>query len=187
MHYALGMTSHPHRPFPILIGSRDIYEGRVITVRVDEIEVKDGLNVRREVVAHPGAVVMLPLDAEGRILWVRQHRWAAQRQLLELPAGTLEVGETPEATARRELMEEVGFAASSWERLGGFYSAPGFCDEYLHAFLASGLTEQSADGDEDEDIEVVPLTLEESLARIDAGEVEDAKSLSALLLYLRRQ
>ena len=181
------MTSHPHKPFPILIGSRDIYEGRVISVRVDEIEVKDGLNVRREVVAHPGAVVMLPVDSEGRILWIRQHRWAAQRSLLELPAGTLEPGEEPEATARRELIEEVGYAAATWERLGGFFTAPGFCSEYLHAYLATSLTEEHADGDEDEDIEVIPLTLDESLARIDAGEVEDAKSLSAVLLYLRRR
>jgi ADP-ribose pyrophosphatase len=181
------MTSHPHKSFPILIGSRDIYEGRVISVRVDEIEVKDGLNVRREVVSHPGAVVMLPVDSEGRILWVRQHRWAAQRDLLELPAGTLEAGEAPEETARRELIEEVGYAASTWQRLGGFFTAPGFCTEYIHAFLATGLTEEQADGDEDEDIEVVPLTLEESLARIDTGEVEDAKSLSAVLMYLRRR
>jgi ADP-ribose pyrophosphatase len=180
------MTSHPHRPFPILIGSQEIYEGRVVSLRVDEIEVESGLNVRREVVSHPGAVVMLAVDSEGRILWITQHRWAAQRRLLELPAGTLEAGETPETTARRELMEEVGFSASTWERLGGFYSAPGFCSEYLHAYLATDLTEQHADGDEDEDIEVVPLTLTESLARIDAGEVEDAKSLSAMLLYLRR-
>ena len=181
------MTSHPHKPFPILIGSQEIYQGRVINLRVDEIEVSSGLNVRREVVAHPGAVVMLPVDAEGRILWVRQHRWAAGRSLLELPAGTLEAGESPEETARRELAEEVGFAASAWQSLGGFYSAPGFCTEYLHAFLATGLSEEQADGDEDEDIEVVPLTLEESLARIDAGDVEDAKSLSALFLYMRRR
>jgi ADP-ribose pyrophosphatase len=181
------MTSHPHRPFPILIGSRDIYEGRVISLRVDEIEVEPGLNVRREVVSHNGAVVMLAVDAEGRILWVRQHRWAAQRNLLELPAGTIETGESAEATAQRELAEEVGFAASTWEKLGGFFSAPGFCSEYLHAFLATGLSDQQADGDEDEDIEVVPLTLEESLAHVAAGEVEDAKSLATLMLYLQRQ
>jgi ADP-ribose pyrophosphatase len=182
------MTSaHPDKPFPILIGTREVYDGRVVKLRVDEIEVRSGLNVRREVVAHPGAVVIVPVDAEGRILWVRQHRWAAQRELLELPAGTLEPGEAPEETARRELIEEAGVAAATWQRLGGFFSAPGFCEEYLHAFLATDLTEEHADGDEDEDIEVVPLTLAESLALIDAGGVEDAKSLSAMLLYLRRR
>ncbi len=178
-------SSHPHRPFPILIGSQPIYEGRVISLRVDDIEVKSGLNVRREVVDHPGAVVILPIDADGRILWVRQYRYAAARALLELPAGTLEKGETPEATARRELVEETGFAAAAWQSLGGFFSAPGFCTEYLHAFAASDLTPEHADGDEDEDIEVVPLTLDESLARLDAGEIEDAKSLAALMLYMR--
>ena len=179
-------SSHPHKTHTV-ISSREIYEGRVINLRVDEIEVKPGLNVRREVVSHPGAVVMLPIDAEGRILWVRQYRYAAQRPLLELPAGTLEKGESPEETARRELAEEVGFAAAHWEKLGGFYSAPGFCEEYLHAFVATELTEQQAEGDEDEDIEVVPLTLEESMARILAGEVEDAKSLATLLLYSQRR
>ena len=181
------MTSHPHKPFPILIGSQEIYDGRVVSLRVDEIEVKSGLNVRREVVGHRGAVVIVPVDIEGRILWVRQHRWAAQRELLELPAGTLERGEEPEVTARRELIEEVDYAAATWKRLGGFYSAPGFCNEYLHAFLATGLTEAHADGDDDEDIEVVPLTLDESLALIERGEIEDAKSLAAMLLYLRKQ
>lgn len=178
--------TNPHER-PTLIGSRDIFQGRVLSLRVDEIEVRPGLNVRREVVLHPGAVVMLPIDAEGRILWVRQYRYAAERALLELPAGTLEKGETPEETARRELTEEVGFEAAHWEKLGGFFSAPGFCQEYLHAFVATELTENKADGDEDEDIEVVPLTLEESMARILAGEVEDAKSLATLLLYLQRR
>ena len=131
------MTSHPHKPFPILIGSQEIYQGRVINLRVDEIEIKDGLNVRREVIEHPGAVVIVPVDRDGRVLWVRQHRYAAGRELLELPAGTLEHGETPETTARRELPEETGFAAGSWQKLGGFFSAPGFCSEYLHAFLAT--------------------------------------------------
>jgi ADP-ribose pyrophosphatase len=179
-------SSHPHKPFPILISRREIYNGRVITLRVDEIEVRPGTNVRREVVDHSGAVVMLATDPEDRILWVRQLRYAAGRELLELPAGTLEEGEEPETCARRELAEETGFAAGTWQRLGGFYSAPGFCTEYLHAFAATDLHEEYADGDEDEDIEVVPLTRDESLARLDAGEIVDAKSLATLLLYLRK-
>lgn len=179
-------SAHPHKPFPILIGSRDIYQGRVINLRVDEIEVKDGLNVRREVVEHPGAVVILPVDAQGRILWERQYRYAAGRYLMELPAGTLEKGEDPEECARRELIEETGFAGSSWTRLGGYFSAPGFCTEYMHCFLATGLTPAHADGDEDEEIEVVPLSLDESLKLIDDGGVEDAKSLAAIHLYLRK-
>ena len=177
--------SRPHRPFPILIGSRTVHQGRIIEVRVDEIEVRDGLNVRRDIVSHPGAVVMLAIDADGRILWVRQHRWAVKRDLLELPAGTLEHDEPPDKCARRELAEETGFAAATWLELGGFYSAPGFCDEYLTAYLATDLTPEQADGDEDEDISVEALTLEESLSRIVAGEIVDAKSLATLMLYMR--
>ncbi len=90
------MSAHPHKPFPILINRRVVHQGRVIEVRVDDIEMRDGLNVRRDVVSHPGAVVMLAVDDEDRILWIRQHRWAAGRELLELPAGTLEHGEEPD-------------------------------------------------------------------------------------------
>jgi ADP-ribose pyrophosphatase len=179
--------SHPHKDFPILINRRTVHLGRVIEVQVDDVEVRDGLNVRRDVVRHPGAVVMLAVDAEERILWIRQHRWAAGRELLELPAGTLEHGEAPEACARRELAEETGFAAATWQALGGFYSAPGFCDEYLYAYAATGLTPEQAAGDEDEDITLVPLTLDETMARLEAGEIEDAKSLATLMLYLRKR
>jgi ADP-ribose pyrophosphatase len=179
--------SHPHKDFPILINRRTVHLGRVIEVQVDDVEVRDGLNVRRDVVRHPGAVVMLAVDADERILWIRQHRWAAGRELLELPAGTLEHDEAPEACARRELAEETGFAAATWQALGGFYSAPGFCDEYLYAYAATGLTPEQAAGDEDEDITLVPLTLDETMARLEAGEIEDAKSLATLMLYLRKR
>ena len=112
---------------PRVVSSTPIYKGRVIDVRVDEIEVEPGRVYQRDVVSHPGAVVIIPVDAGGRILWVTQYRYAAARTLLELPAGTLEEGEEPALCARRELVEEVGFAASTWQALGGFYSAPGFC------------------------------------------------------------
>ena len=181
------MSAHPHKPFPILINRRTVYQGRVIEVQVDDVEVRDGMNVRRDVIRHPGAVVMLAVDADERILWIRQHRWAAGKEMLELPAGTLEPNEAPDACARRELAEETGFAASTWQALGGFYSAPGFCDEYLYAFAASGLTPEQADGDDDEEITLEPLTLDETFARIESGEIEDAKSLSTLMLYLRKR
>jgi ADP-ribose pyrophosphatase len=182
------MTSaHPHKSYPILIGSQEIYRGRVINVRVDEIEIANGRDVRREVVEHPGAVVIVPVDAEGRIHWVRQYRYAAERTLLELPAGTIEAGEEPLACAQREIQEETGHSAASWTLLGRFFTAPGFCTEYMHAFAATGLSTAEAHPDEDEDIEVVTLSLEESLARIESGEVEDAKSIAALFLWLRKR
>ncbi len=182
------MTSVPGRRYPILIASQPIYHGRVVKLRLDTIEVSDGNDVRREVVEHPGAVVIVPIDGEDRVLWIRQYRYAVDRELLELPAGTMEAGEDAEACARREVAEETGFTASKLEALGSFYSAPGFCTEILHAFSATGL-EPAADAhaDEDEEIVVVPLTLDESLKRIDTGGVVDAKSLSAFFLYLRRR
>ena len=180
-------SSHPDKPYPILIGSQEIYRGRVINVRVDEVEIENGRNVRREVVEHPGAVVIVPVDAEGHIHWVRQYRYAADRALLELPAGTLEAGEEPLACAQREIQEETGHSARNWILLGRFFTAPGFCTEYMHAFAATELTPSHADADEDEDIEVEVLTLEESLARVDAGEIEDAKSIAALWLFVRKR
>ncbi|HXH21135.1 MAG TPA: NUDIX hydrolase [Dehalococcoidia bacterium] len=175
------------RRFPVLVGSHDIYRGRVVNLRVDTIEVADGENVRREVVEHPGAVVLVPVDSEGRLLWVRQYRYAVDRELLELPAGTLERGEAPEACARREVAEETGFEAGSLEMLGSFFTAPGFCTEYMHAYAATGLTPaRDAHADDDEDIQVEPLTIEEALARIDEGAIVDAKSIAALFLYLRK-
>jgi ADP-ribose pyrophosphatase len=175
------VTSSSDKSYPIVTGTQDIYEGRVIKLRVDDIEVKEGLNVRREVVEHPGAVVILPIDNDGNILWERQYRYAAAQYLMELPAGTLEKGEDPEECAKRELIEETGFAGAEWSLLGRYYSAPGFCTEYMHCFLATNLTPDFAEGDEDEDIEIVPLSIEESLAMIDRGEVEDA-----MHLYLRK-
>lgn len=183
------MTHQPahHRRFPILIGTQEVYEGRVINLRVDTLEVANGHNVRREIVEHPGAVVVVAEDADGRILFVRQHRHAAGKELLELPAGTLEAKEEPEACAQRELIEETGYAASVWRRLGAFYTAPGFCTEYMHVFAASGLEAATADQDEDESITLEPLTLDEALARIDGGEVEDAKTIAAIHLYIRKR
>ena len=181
------MTQLPGRRYPVLIGSQDVYQGRVVKLRVDTIEVADGLNVRREVVEHPGAVVIVPVDGEGRVLWIRQYRYAVDKELLELPAGTLEPGEGPEACARREVAEETGFAAATLEPLGRFYTAPGFCTEFMHALAAAGLSPApDARADDDEEIEVEPLAIEESLARIDSGDVSDAKSIAAFFLYLRR-
>jgi ADP-ribose pyrophosphatase len=177
----------PGRRFPVLIGTQEIYQGRVVNLRVDTIEVADGLNVRREVVEHPGAVVIVPVDPQGRVLWVRQYRHAAGKELLEMPAGTLERGESPDACARREIAEETGFEAASLETLGSFYTAPGFCTEYMYAYAATGLAPAiGAHADDDEDIEVEPLSVEESLRRIDAGDVIDAKSLAAFFLHLRK-
>ncbi|MFO7245266.1 MAG: NUDIX hydrolase [Thermaerobacter sp.] len=177
------MSDHP-RQEPV--SSRRVMRGRVFSVRRDVVRLPDGRHVRREVVEHPGAVVVAPLLDDGRILFVRQYRYAAGRHLVELPAGTLEPGEDPAATAARELQEECGCRAGRLEPLGTFYSAPGFCTELLHAYAALDLVPAAAEPDPDEDIEVVVMSLQEALQQAAGGGLQDAKSLAVLLLLLQR-
>lgn len=168
------------------VGSRIIHQGRYLTFREDTIDLGDGKLVRREIVDHPGAVVIVPLDAHGHAIMVRQYRHAAGKTLLELPAGTLERGEDPLACARRELREETGYAAAHWEPLPGFFSAPGFTNEFMHLFLARDLAHDPLDGDEDEEIVVEPVPLAHAIAMIERGEIQDAKTIAGLLLTHRR-
>lgn len=167
------------------VSSRRLYEGAVVRLRVDRVRVPSGREAVREVVEHSGAVAIVAVDQEGRVLLVRQHRYPTGRSLLELPAGTLERDEKPEACAARELEEETGFRAGRLQRLGGFFVSPGYSTEYIQAYLATDLTPGSAGGDYDEEIEVLALPLAGVLRLAEAGELEDAKSLAALLLYLR--
>jgi ADP-ribose pyrophosphatase len=162
------------------------YEGRLLRVRVDDVELDNGRRTTREVVEHPGAVAMLAWDGE-RLALVRQWRHAAGRALLEVPAGTIDPGEEPDTTATRELAEETDLTADTWERAPAFFTAPGFCTEYLTVYLATGLhpVDASAHPD-DEDLEVVQMTLADALAAIDRGEIEDAKSIVAILWLARR-
>jgi len=170
---------------PTVLSSATPYVGKLVTLRVDQVRFESGSTGERVVVSHPGATVILALDAQQRILWIRQNRYAIGKELLELPAGGLEPGEEPIVCATRELAEETGFTGTL-SPLGAFFTVPGFCTERLHAFLAVDLHEQYMPGDEDEEISLEPLTLEESLAKVDSGEIEDAKSLSTLFLYLRK-
>lgn len=175
-HSAQGERSPVHE----VIASRSIYEGRIVTMRVDEITLPRGGTATRVVVEHPGAVVMIAIDHADNVYLVRQYRHAIGKILLELPAGTLEAQEDPLEAAKRELREEVGATAGDWRRLGSFYSSPGFVNEYMDVFLARDLTIEASDPDYDEDLEVVSLPLSDLLE----GRVEllDAKSLAALRL-----
>ena len=168
------------------VESRRPFVGRLLRLRVDEVELDDGRRTTREVVEHPGAVAMLPWDGEHLAL-VRQWRHAAGRALLEVPAGTVDPGEEPATTAARELAEETELHADSWERGPAFFTAPGFCTEYLTVYLATDLRpgDDSAHPD-DEDLEVVRLSLTEALDAIDSGQIEDAKSIVAILWLARR-
>ena len=169
-----------------VIHSRRVFEGHVVNLRVDTIDVGEGRTVEREIVEHPGSMVAVPIDDRGRVLLVRQYRHPPGQRLLELPAGGLEPGEDPEATVRRELREEIGLSPGVIERVGGFYTAPGFLTEFLHLFVARDLTPDPLDGDWDEDIEVVPTPLDEVRGLIDSGEIIDAKSIAGLLWVLGR-
>ena len=168
------------------VESRRPFVGRLLRVRVDDVALDDGRRTTREVVEHPGAVAMLAWDG-GRLALVRQWRHAAERALLEVPAGTIDPGEKPATTAARELAEETELKADTWERGPAFFTAPGFCTEYLTVYLATELhpAAGSAHAD-DEDLEVVRMTLPEALAAVDRGEIEDAKSIVAILWLARR-
>jgi ADP-ribose pyrophosphatase len=160
---------------------RRIYDGHVLALDVDEVEEPGGVRGTREVVRHRGSVAMLPVDADGRVLLVRQYRYAVAAYVWELPAGRLDGGETPEEGARRELVEEAGLEAGRVEPLVSFFTTPGFCDELLHVFRASDLREVPARPEEDERIEPAWFALEEALAMIDRGEIREGKTLVALL------
>lgn len=165
--------------------STHAWTGRRIGVRVDEVERSDGHRTTREIVEHPGAVAMLAWDGE-RLALVRQWRHATGQVLLEIPAGTLEPGEPPAETARRELAEEVGLAAAAWVEGPRFYTAPGFCTELMHLYLATELAEATAEADADELLERSWLALPDALAAIDDGRIADAKSIVGIGWLARR-
>jgi ADP-ribose pyrophosphatase len=167
------------------IDSRRAFEGRLLSVRVDEVELDNGRHATREVVEHRGAVGILAWD-ERRLAMVSQWRTAAAAELLEIPAGTMDAGETPSTTAERELAEECGLSASSWEAGPSFFTAPGFCTERLTIFLATGLRPTPTTPPEDELLESSWLTLPQALVAIDEGRIIDAKSLVGILWLARR-
>lgn len=165
-----------------LLKSDIVYPGRAFTIRRDTLRLPDGRENSFDIVVHIGSVIILPLDADGQLLFVRQYRHAAGAELLELPAGTLDPGESSEACALREVREETGMAAVTLEHLGGFYLAPGYSTEYMHVFLATDLHHDPLDADEDEFLTVERFPLSEALAMFERGEIQDAKSIAAILL-----
>lgn len=178
-----------------LVASELLHRGRVLELRADTVERADGRRARRDVVVHPGAVAIVAVDPEGRVLLVRQYRHPAGRALLEIPAGMLDrdaaagTTEDPDLAARRELEEETGYQAAHWERLTDFWTAPGFATERMFLFLASDLAPAGPDRlapDEDEALELVRLPWREALAAAERGEIVDAKSLVGILWLARR-
>lgn len=159
-----------------------VYDGRLLRLRVEEVELPSGRRTTREVVEARGAVGIVALDEAGRVVFVRQYRKPAGRELWEIPAGTLEPGERPADCARRELAEETGFDAREIAPLAAFYTSPGFSNEWVHLFLARGLSEGRQAQEDDEAIRVALVPLTQALAMIRTGDICDAKTIAGLLL-----
>lgn len=162
------------------LNSTDIFKGIVFDVKKDDIELSTGKKTIREVVCHPGGVVILALKDEQTILMVKQYRYPLKSVSLELPAGKLEWGENPDSAAKREFGEETGFTAQKWDKLGIAYSSPGFCDETLHFYLARNLCRKNYEPDEAEIIEYFEYNLGRIFDMIKTGEINDAKTICAL-------
>lgn len=165
-----------------LLKSEIVYPGRAFTIRRDTLRLPNGHETRLDIVEHIGSVVIVPMDAQGNLLFVRQYRHAARLELLELPAGTLDVGEAPEACARREIREETDMAAGNLEHLGEFYLAPGYSTEYMHVYLATNLRSDPLKADADEFLTVEAISLSTALAMARRGGIPDAKTHAALFL-----
>ncbi|MGH3754399.1 MAG: NUDIX domain-containing protein [Pseudonocardiaceae bacterium] len=176
----------PHE-FPVS-GSDTLHVGRVLALRLDQVVMPGGRTVGREVVEHPGSVVVLPLHDDGSVLMIDQYRHPIGRRIRELPAGLLDApGEDPVAAARRELVEEVGYTARDWSVLVDLVASPGFSDEAVRVFLARGLTEvgrPAGDDDEEADLGVVRLPLAEAVRQALAGEIVNAATVAGLLAAL---
>ena len=180
------MSKHQQLPPERIVDSRRLYEGRVLNLRLDTVERPDGRRFQREVVEHGPVVAIVPLADDGDVLLVRQHRAAVGEVTLEIPAGGVDRGESLQEAAQRELQEETGRRAGRLERLCGFYVSPGYCNEFIHVFLARELSPAAIEGDEEEAIEVVALPLQEALRRVRSGEIHDGKSIIGLLLAAER-
>ena len=161
------------------------YRGTILSLRKDQVRMPNGRLTVREVVEHSDSVCMVPLDAEGNVLLVRQYRKPTESALLEVPAGGIDEGETPEEAALRELQEEVSHVAGALTPLSGFWLAPGWCDEYMYAFLATDLQPSELEQDYDEMVETRKVPLAETLDLIARGEIQDSKSIASLLLAMR--
>jgi ADP-ribose pyrophosphatase len=165
--------------------SASLYQGKILSLRRDRVRLPSGRLTIREVVEHSDSVCMVPLDEAGNVVLVRQYRTPTESALLEVPAGGIEDGEESEQAVLRELQEEIGYTAGSLRLLSGFWLAPGWCDEFMYAYLATDLIPSRMDPDDDEIIETVRVPLNETLGLIEQGAIQDAKSIASLLLAMQ--
>ena len=167
-----------------LVSSRTAYEGRAVQLRIDTIEKASCEITTREIVQHSDCIAVVVLDDKDNVILERQYRRAAGKVLLEIPAGGIEEGETPEDAVKRELQEEIGYLPGKVTRLGGFYAAPGYCTEYLHLFLATDLKPSRLTAEDTDEIEIVRVPVSEIRGLIESGKICDAKSIAGLLQFL---
>jgi ADP-ribose pyrophosphatase len=171
-----------------IIQADTLFTGKLITLEQRQARLEDGTIVGREIVRTRGAVVIVPLTANHEVRLIKQYRAAAETWLIELPAGTLDPGEAPDQAAPRELLEETGDQAATWQSLGGFYTAPGILTEYLHLYLATNLTPGPNRLEIDEHIQVLTVPWSDVIAMLKRDEIEDVKTIAGLMragLYLQ--
>jgi ADP-ribose pyrophosphatase len=168
------------------LSSRLLHEGKSFSFKTDQVELPNGRMTTRDIVDHPGAVAIVPVLDGSRIVMVKQFRYAVGKELFEIPAGTLERGEEPDACAARELREETGYKAKSIVRLLSCYMAPGYSNEVIHLYVATGLEKGEKETEEDEEIAVEAVGFDETLKMIEENEIEDAKTIVGVLSYLTR-
>lgn len=165
---------------------RNIYTGKVITLNVDTVRLPNGMTVDLETIRHPGAAAVVPVKDDGTVVLIKQFRHAAGGFIYEIPAGKLHSGEDPVQCASRELEEEVGYRAASFELLSSIFTAPGFADEVIHVYQATGLTKGKQQLDHDEVLDVIEMPLAEAVGKIADGTIRDAKTIVGLqAVYLR--
>ncbi len=169
------------------LSSQLIYDGLAVKLRVDTVQMANGRETTREIVEHSDCIAIVAIDADDNILLVKQFRKPVEKELLEIPAGGIDPGEGPETAVRRELREETGYLPQRVERLGGFYSAPGYCSEYLYLYLATDLVPGQLFAEDTEEISLVRVPITQIPGLVTSGRLSDAKSIAGLLTYLEYQ
>ena len=169
------------------LSSQLIYEGRAVKLRVDTVQMRSGRQTTREIVEHSDCVAIVAIDDNDNVLLVNQYRKPVEKELLEIPAGGIEPGEDPVATVHRELREETGYLPRKVKRLGGFYSTPGYCTEYLYLYLATELVPGQLYAEDTENITLTRVPINQVRSLLASGSICDAKSIAGLLIFLEHQ
>jgi len=180
--YVIWEWKHIMEFYETTLSSKQMFSGNLLKLRVDEVLLPNGRKSTREIVEHPGAVAVVAITENDEVLMVRQYRKAIERELLEIPAGKLEEGESREVCVERELMEETGYFPNELTYLTSFYTSPGFSNEILHLFIAKNLIKKSRDADFDEYLQAEKVPFEEAINKIRTGEIIDSKTITGLLL-----